>query len=88
MRIAIFGAAGRTGRLVCDALAARGHALHPVTRRAVPGLPGTPERADPADAAAGGSAALLTGSASTNARSCSTSAATTTTGIGSRRFRA
>lgn len=49
MRIAIFGAAGRTGRLVCETLAARGHALHPVTRRPVPG---TPERVDPTDAEA------------------------------------
>ncbi len=52
MRIAIFGAAGRTGRHVCEALAARGHDLHPVTRRDAPDLPGTPERIDPADAEA------------------------------------
>ena len=52
MRIAIFGAAGRTGRHVCDTLAARGHDLIPVTRRPAPGLPGKPESVDPTDAAA------------------------------------
>ncbi len=52
MRIAIFGAAGRSGRQVCEALAARGHTLHPVTRRPAPDLPGTIETVDPTDAAA------------------------------------
>jgi uncharacterized protein YbjT (DUF2867 family) len=51
MRIAVFGAAGRTGRLTCQALLAAGHEVHAVTRREVD-VPGTRRVLDATDAAA------------------------------------
>ncbi|MDJ0388255.1 NADH-ubiquinone oxidoreductase [Roseomonas sp. E05] len=56
MSIAIIGASGRSGAALCRALAARGQGYVPVVRREdtwrALGLPGTPRRADLADAAA------------------------------------